>query len=117
MPSRKNWSKEVREVQKNKGLDVSTKKKPYKELESHAADLQRRLDEERQIPRITPQLEKDLISLRTEIEVNRTEINALALWLRENKPTEIARGDHNGRTLSNVLIGYLARTIKKEDVQ
>jgi hypothetical protein len=38
------------------------------------------------------------------------EVNKIGLWLRENKKAEIERGDHDGMSISQVVIHYLNRT-------
>ena len=70
------------------------------------------LNDECRTPRMTPEHLADVKSLRESFESANTEINNLAMWLRLNKKAEIERGDHNGRTLSNIVIGYLAQGSK-----
>jgi hypothetical protein len=43
------------------------------------------------------------------LEMN-DEVNKIGLWLRENKKAEIERGDHDGMSISQVVIHYLKRT-------
>ena len=68
------------------------------------------LNDECRHPRMTPEHLAEVKRLREEYDRANTEVNNLALWLRLNKKTEIERGDHNGRSLSDVVIGYLAKS-------
>ena len=47
----------------------------------------------------------------------RDETNAIALYLRDNYAREIARRDHDGLTLSQVVIRYLARERQAEQAE
>lgn len=88
------------------------------ELKQYRADIKElhatntALNEECRAPRMTPEHLAEIKTLRESFESANTEINALAMWLRLNKKVEIERGDHNGRTLSNIIIGYLAQSMK-----
>lgn len=72
----------------------------------------RRLNDECRVPRMTEQELQEGKRLREEHARAYSDINALALWLRTNKAQEISRGDHNGRTLADVVIGYLAKSLQ-----
>lgn len=50
-------------------------------------------------------LPEEIASLRA---VN-AEMNAIALWMRTNMDREITRGDHAGKSDSEIIIGYLSR--------
>lgn len=43
---------------------------------------------------------------RQEFEKLNAEMNKLALWLRENKAEQIARGEHAGMSLSEAILRY-----------
>jgi hypothetical protein len=50
-------------------------------------------------------LPEEIASLRA----MNAEMNAIALWMRTNMEREISRGDHAGKSDSEIIIGYLSR--------
>lgn len=60
-----------------------------------------------QHPVTTPEQLAEFTRLRNEHNEMKLQHNKISLWLREFKSAEIARGEHAGRDLADVIIGYM----------
>lgn len=77
------------------------------QLKAKVKDLAGQLLELRQGQIITKTEQADIARLRHEHTKMCQDIGELAIWLRNNRAEEIARGEHKGKGLPVVLIGYL----------
>lgn len=106
---------------------MTTKKQPSKPADQNATydqvmeenrklkelnvDLHGQLTEMRKSKTISPTEEADFARLREDFRRQNEEVNAIALWLRDNKATEIKQGKHIGLKLSEICIMYMGRNL------
>jgi predicted nucleic acid-binding Zn-ribbon protein len=73
------------------------------------ADLAAQVVELRAAELLTPAQAEAIATLRREHTEMSAEINKLGIFLRRNFEAEIQRGEHEGMSLSSVIIRYLGR--------
>jgi len=93
--------------------EIGLLKRENAHLRSHSADLSAQNLTLSHSPVITPEMTAEITRLRQEHEEARQQINKIALWLRVNKEKEIAMGQHAGKDLADVVIGYMAEGPKE----
>lgn len=97
---------------------MNQEKPTYEQLESELKalkikheDVWSQLTELRRGIIITAAEQMDIARLRAEHQSMHEERSKIALWLRENKQAEIAKGDHNGLGVAGTCILYMAKSI------
>lgn len=86
---------------------VESQRQTIVQLERKMEDLGKQNEELRSAKTITTQEAEMFKNQSQHIISLQTQLDQLALWLRENKSVEIAQGKHNGRELVDVIMGYL----------
>ena len=89
--------------------DRAALRKRIQELEERIADYSEQL---RAIPKartVSPEEDQQIARVRSEHETLNKEVNEIALYLRNYFSAEIARGDHTGKSISQVVKMYLGR--------
>lgn len=84
-----------------------------KALQAKHADVTNQFEQLRRGKIITEIEEADIARVRREHQQMIQEQNKIALWLRENKAQEIAKGEHAGMSLAEVCIKYMRASLKK----
>jgi len=73
------------------------------------ADLHQQNTELRASKLLSPQESEAIAQLRRDYDRVNTETNKIAKWLSENKAKEIKQGKHEGMSLSQIVIMYMAK--------
>jgi len=103
------WRREVNKLfQALTGSDAL--KRDNDRLTELNADLNLQLTELRKHKTISPEQEAHNARVARDFKANDEEIQALAIWLRNNKAKEIGQGKHMGMKLNEICIMYMARS-------
>jgi len=86
---------------------VESQRRTIIQLEHKVTDLGNQNEDYRKSKVITPEEEAGFKAQSKLINDMQDERNQLAIWLRMNKPTEIAQGLHNGIDLIPLILKYL----------
>lgn len=76
-------------------------------LRAKNSDLANQVEELRAARPYMPEEQKAISAIRAAHDALLATQNKIAMWLRENKKEEIARGDHKGKDLADVVIMYM----------
>jgi predicted RNase H-like nuclease (RuvC/YqgF family) len=109
---------DVIEIKEKENIVVSTFRKTVEGQRQTIIQLQRKIDdlgaqneELRKSITITPQQVEAFKNQSQYVISLQTQLDQLALWLRENKAVEISRGEHNGQELIPLILKYLGGTL------
>jgi len=85
-----------------------------KTLMARNADLSTQCEELRASKPISAYERQEILRITQEHRGLNDTQNAIVIWLRENRQKEISEGQHTGRGLASVVIGYLQRGLALE---
>lgn len=89
--------------------EVDRLKRDIIQLQSKNRDLSNQVEELRAGHPMSDQEWAMFRNQTATIAEQRAQLDELALWLRENRKEEIARGEHRGMGLVDVVVRYLAK--------
>ena len=84
----------------------------YEVAQNRIKDLQTQLVEARQSVTVTSTQTEEMQRIRAEHTQLHNQVSKLVLWLRNNRTTELERGDFQGQDIMDVVIGMLAKVPK-----